>query len=222
MSKRTSQIDPTATQRLVLAFQARKEASMPRTAGEVRFIKDRGGDHKEWGWNPPGANERSIDPDYKFEAKHLEPVAKALRATLMALGHAQSAYTTFNKVKSQRISPDGNLGGKGYILTIKDIRKLYTNILEALSAISDCFYDEMQAVHWHPDVSDSGGDPRSRPEVQQIMDDVEEIREDPEEWAEGEEAEMDSEGMPKMATSVGTIHDQASRLAVRYSARRMA
>lgn len=167
-----------------------------KTAGEVRFIKDRGGDHNEWGWNPPQASERSIDPDYAFNAKHLKPLAKVLRSALMALGHIQTARSTFTKIRSQRISPDGNLGGKGYVMPIKDIRKQLANCDEALSAVTDTIYDEMQAVHWHPDVDDSGGNPRERGEVKQIMDDVDEIREDPEEWAEGEEAEMDDGGSP--------------------------
>ena len=165
-----------------------------RTAGEVRFIKDRGGDHSEWGWNPPGASERSIDPDYKFEARHLKPLARTLRSALMALGHIQTARSTFTRIRSQRISPDGNLGGKGYVMPIKDIRKQLANCDEALSALTDTIYDEMQATHWHPKVHDSGGNPREREEVKQIMDDVADIRDNPEEWAAQEEAEQDGDG----------------------------
>ena len=176
-----------------------------KTAGEVRFIKDRGGDHQEWGWNPPGSGERSIDPDYEFNAKNLEPIARVLRSTLMALGHIQSSRTVFTKIKGQRISPDGNLGGRGYVMPIKDIRKQLSNCDEALSSIADTLDDEISAVHWHPDVDDSGGDPRAREDVKQIMDDVDEIKQDPEEWAEGEEAEMDAGGTPKMASLVGKV-----------------
>lgn len=165
-----------------------------KTAGEVRFIKDRGNDHAEWGWNPPGASERTIDPDFVFDAKNLEPLARTLRSILMALGHIQTARTTFTKIKGQRISPDGNLGGKGYIQGIKDIRKQLSNCDEALSSIVDTLDDEIRAVHWHPDVDDSGSDPRARDQVKQIMDDVEEIKDDPEQWAEGEEADLDEEG----------------------------
>lgn len=177
------------------------EARLSKTAGEVRFIKDRGGDDKDWGWVPPGASERSIDPDYKFDPKNLKPLALTLRSALMALGHIQTARTTFTKIRSATISPDGNLGGKGYVLTIKDIRKMLSNCDEALSALTDCIHDEMQAVHWHPDVDDSGGNPRERDEVRQILDDAEEIREDPEEWAEGEESDMDEEAPGKQAAS---------------------
>ena len=81
---RTPQLDAEAIRRVASAHM--KRAAMDRTAGEVRFIKDRGGDSKEWAWNPAGASERMIDPDYEFNPKNLEPLAKSLRATLMALG----------------------------------------------------------------------------------------------------------------------------------------
>lgn len=190
---------------IVARVAERHRSRQSKTAGEVRFIKDRGGDHQEWGWNPPGSSERTIDPDYKFDAKHLEPLARVLRSVLMALGHLQTARTVFTKIKGQRISPDGNLGGRGYVMPIKDIRKQMSNCDEALSSIADTLDDEIRAVHWHPDVDDSGGDPRAREDVKQIMDDVDEIKQDPEEWAEGEEAEMDAGGTPKRASMVGRV-----------------
>jgi hypothetical protein len=195
-----------------------------KTAGEVRFIKDRGGDHNEWGWNPPNANSREIDPDYHFNAKNLEPLARVLRSALMALGHIQTARTVFTKIKGQRISPDGNIGGKGYVMPLKDIRKQFANCDEALSSITDTIYDEINATHWHPAVNDSGGDPRAREQVKEVMDDVEEIKEDPEEWAEKEEAEMDGESPGGSAgegpdESAG-VTKMASRVAALYLARR--
>jgi len=194
----------TVQKRVVARYLAAKRV---KTAGEVRFIKDRGGDHQEWGWNPPGSNERTIDPDYTFDPKNLEPLARVLRSTLMALGHIQTARTVFTKVKSQRISPDGNLGGRGYVQPIKDIRKQFANVDEALSSIADTLDDEIGAVHWHPDVDDTAGDPRERDEVKQIMDDVEEIKNNPEEWAEEEEAEMDAENSSpsKVASLTGKV-----------------
>jgi len=168
-----------------------KTAGRSKTAGEVRFIKDRSGDEKQWGWPPMGPAEREIGADYEFNPTKLKPLAKSLRASLMALGHAMSAYQTFAKIKSATISPDGNLGGKGYIQKIAEMRRQYMNIIEALSAVTDTMYDELNAPHWDPAVEDQS--PREREEVQEIMEDVEEIKADPEEFAKGEEAEMDAE-----------------------------
>jgi len=161
-----------------------------RTAGEVRFIKDRGSDHNEWGWGTPGPSEREINHEFVFNAKYLKPLAQSLRAALMALGHTTSAHTQFVKLKSRNVSPDGNLGGKGYIQKIADMRRQLMNCIEALSSFTDTVYDELAAPHWDP--AEDVLSPRDRDEVKEIIDDAEEIKLDPKEWAEDEEAEMDS------------------------------
>ena len=174
------------------------EVKRRKTAGEVRFIKDRGGDKNEWGWGSPGPSEREIVGDFEFQPKNLKPLASTLRSALSALGFAQSAYNQFTKIKSARISPDGNLGGKGYIQKIADMRRQMMNVSEALSSFTDTLYDEINAPHWNPAVEEQS--PREREEVVNIMEDVDEIRDNPEEWAEGEEAEMDEEGGEKQSS----------------------
>src|SRR5690606_32952482 len=111
---------------------------------------------------------------------------------LAALGHAMSAYTVFGKIKSALISPDGALGGRGYIQKIPDMRRQLMNVVEALSAFTDTVYDELHASHWDPSQNEPGQ--RERGEVIEIMQDVEDIKTDPDGWAEGEEAEMDENG----------------------------
>ena len=168
---------------------------MVRTAGEVRFIKDRGGSKDEWGWGSPGPSEREMKGDFAFDKKKIKPLAATLRATLMALGHVQTAYGKFTKVKSAQISPDGSLGGRGYIMKIADMRRQYMNCSEALSALSDTIYDEIHAPHWNPAMEEQSN--REREEVVEIMSEVEEIKKDPEgvaqeqqdEWVEEHEGE---------------------------------
>lgn len=175
-----------------------KSASTLKTAGEVRFIKDRSGDKGEWGWGPPGPSERQIDTEFVFNPRHIKPLALVLRSTLMALGHATSAHSRFVKVKSCNVSPDGALGGRGYIQKIPDMRRQLMNVVEALSAVSDTLYDEMHAPHWSPQADTLN--PRDREEVKEIVEDVKEIKEDPEAWAEEEEAEMDADSNGKKAS----------------------
>jgi hypothetical protein len=160
-------------------------ANHPKVAGEVRFVKDRSGDKSEWGWGPPGPLERQIDEQFVFNARHLKPLALTMRSALMALGHTASAYTRFTKVKSSNVSPDGNLGGKGYIQKISDMRRQLVNCVEALSALTDTLYDELNAPHWNP--AEDTMTPRDRDEVKEIVQEAEEIKEDPEAWAQEEE-----------------------------------
>lgn len=160
-----------------------------KTAGEVRFVKDRGGDKSEWGWNTPGPSERDITEDFVFNARYLKPIAEVLRSSLMALGHATSAHSRLVKVKSRNISPDGNLGGKGYIQKITDMRRQLMNCVEVLSSITDTIHDELNAPHWAP--GEDALDARDRDEVKEIVEDAEEIRENPEGWANEQEEDMD-------------------------------
>ena len=164
---------------LYLARQART-----KIAGEVIFKKDRGDDIGSWAYNDIPPSLREIPRDFNYSPRHQKPLAKILRATLAALGHTLSGYNRFAKIKSARVSPDGALGGRGYIQKIPEMRKQYMNCVEALSSLADTVYDEINAPHWSV-MSRQEAD-EEKAEVQQLIGDAEEIRTDPQEWAEQE------------------------------------
>lgn len=179
-----------------------KSSPMVRTAGEVRFIKDRGGDKENWAYADTGPSQRDMNVEFEFNPSRLKPLAKCLRSALMALGHTQSAYHEFAKIKSAVVSPDGNLGGKGYIQEIRAMRRQFMNCSEALSALTDTLYDEINAAHWameNPTVD------RQRDDVKEIMDDVEEIRENPEQVAEEQEEEQFGKQARQKVASVSGV-----------------
>lgn len=182
--------------RRILA-QCREETSptRSRTAGEVRFIKDRGGDDEQWAWPSSNPSKREIVPGYRFDQNNIKPLVRCLRSTAMALGHALSAHNEFSKLKSRLISPDGNLGGRGYIQKIPDMRKLYMNCTEALSSLMDTLHDEIYAPHWAGEAKELS-DPRERRRVREILQDVDQIRKDPAGWAVQEEADLEIEEEP--------------------------
>jgi len=201
-----------------LASRYLMKRKMTRLAGEVRFIKDKGGDEKQWGWGLNGPSEREMDDNFKYNPKHLEPLAKSLRSVLVGLGHVQSAYNTFTKIKSAQVSPDGNMGGRGYIQRVTDLRRQFMNCSEALSAISDTLYDEINAPHWNP--SQATQDPRERQDVTEIMEDVEDIKKNPEDWAETDEQEDFGDG--EKADDNGATHlSSINRMASAYIQRRI-
>ena len=193
--------DPARVARMALVRTVHK-SGMARTAGEVRFIKDKSGDSNQWAWNDAGPQERKIYPDFAFDPRNTKPLARVLRATNAALGHAMSAYSTFAKIKSADVSPDGSLGGKGYIAKIAEMRRAYMNCVEALSALSDTLYDEIRAPHWA--AVSRQEDPEEREEVEQIVGDALEINKDPEGWAEDQEESMDEEDEKAVQKAVKT------------------
>jgi hypothetical protein len=167
-----------------------------KTAGEVIFKKDRGDDVNSWAYNDNAPSLREIPTDFNYAPRHQKPLAKILRTTLAALGHTLSGYNRFAKIKSARVSPDGNLGGRGYIQKIADMRKQYMNCIESLSALSDTIYDEINAPHWS--VLSRQEEDLDKHEVKQLIGDAEMIKQDPQEWAESElSEEFDSKKQKK-------------------------
>lgn len=188
-----------------------KNASMRRTAGVIQHVKDTSADKDDWAFSIGGVGlERDIRPAFEFNQKELKPLLKSLRSCLVALGHVASAYNTFVKIKSRKVSPDGQLGGKGYIQKIPDMRRSLVNTVEALSAFTDTMFDEVNAPHWNPELLPAP----EQEEVEEIKEDVQEIREDPEAWAEEQEEEMDEDnGMGKTARLHRTSRRHTRRLA---------
>lgn len=175
-------------QRVLRRHLRNKVAShhMSRIAGEVRHVKDNTGDASQWAYSLHAPNERAITKDFHYDPKEAKTLAKCLRATNAALGHASSAQTQFTKLKSRKVSPDGRLGGKGYISNIKDMRRQFFNIVEALSALSDTLYDEVSAPHW------SASSRGAEDDVDKIVEHAEKIKQNPDAWSE-EELDQDQE-----------------------------
>ena len=98
---------------------------------------------------PPinGPTKRNIPANHQFDPKALKPMSKALWAASVFLGHALTAYRHFTRLKSTSVSPDGMLGGRGFVMNVRDVRAKLNEAVEALSAISDTLHDEIRS---HP------------------------------------------------------------------------
>lgn len=152
-----------------------------KTAGEVRFIKENANENGLWAYGGSAPANREITPKFDFQVKNLKPIVDCMKYSAASLSYAMVAYDIFTKLPSASISPDGRLGGKGYIMKIQDIRKNFMNIVEALSSMTDTFYDELQAPHWAAQTREM--DPELKEELNIALEDTEKIRTDPENWA---------------------------------------
>ena len=143
-----------------------------KTAGEIRFVKDQ------------GPEEREIPSDFAYKAKYVKPLNKIVWSLSCAMGHLTSAQSDFNKIKAVNISPDGKLGGKGYIQPISEIRTNLAQAVETISNTIDTIHDEVNGDHWKPTVESLS--PSDKAEVEELQQDSEEIIEDPESYADKE------------------------------------
>lgn len=148
---------------------------------------------------------RNIPAGHSFDPKAIKPLAKMLWATSVALGHALTAHRQFSRLKSVAFSPDGLVGGRGYVLPVKDVRSKLYEASEALSAICDTIHDEINAPHWKPKLAEL--ERKDIKEVEHLMGDAEDYMEDPE--GEAEEDMEEAEAKDKR-WSPHAEHDESS------------
>jgi len=140
---------------------------------------------------PPGPGQRNIPKDHAFDPRALKPMAKALWATSVSLGHALTAYRQLSRVKSATVSPDGMLGGRGYVMEVTAMRGKLHDACEILSQISDTIFDEVRGPHWQPKLALL--DDNEAEDVERFIEESRENLDDPTEDAEKEMTEIEKE-----------------------------
>lgn len=139
-----------------------------------------------------GHLKRAIPSDYDYDPRALKPLAKMSWALSIALGHAMTAHRQFTKLKSATISPDGLIGGRGYVMSVKDIRKALYDACESISAVADTIHDEIHGPHWRPKLAElEKGDVEV---VERLVGEADKNLEDPEGEVEDEMDEAEKEG----------------------------
>jgi hypothetical protein len=145
-----------------------------RTAGKIEFVKDTG----------PIRRDIRVEK-FNWTPESLRELAKILWASQRAHSYAMAAFRLFSKIPSSQISPDGLLGGRGYIQNIKDMRTSIAQAAEVLSSFTDTIDDEINAPHWQ--AADVGED------AAPIIDQTEEVAANPEQFVKEEFQEENPE-----------------------------
>jgi hypothetical protein len=111
----------------------------------------------------------------------------------VALGTLTSSLNEFSRVKGPDISPDGRLGGMGYIMALTDIKQTINSTVHNLSNIADCLADELTNPKWN--VADEKETKDLIKEKDKAVEKVDEVSDDinPDDLTTNEEPE---EGQP--------------------------
>jgi len=136
-----------------------------RTAGRIEFVRDQG----------PVRRDIRVK-DFEWRPDTLRNLTKILWAVERAHGYGIAALRLFSKMPSSEFSPDGLLGGRGYIQQVREMRSGLAQAVETLSAFTDTVHDEVNAPHW----ASVGEDPVSN----EMMEDALEVKSDPEGFVE--------------------------------------
>ena len=125
-----------------------------------------------------GSLRRSIPDDYTYNPKKLKHLKAILHNISIALGTLSSAHNEFSKLKGPEISPDGLLGGVGYIIPIREIKETFNTSLHGLSNVADCIADELTNPRWNS---------KEDKEVKDLIKEKEEVTDKLEDQGLGEE-----------------------------------
>jgi hypothetical protein len=137
-----------------------------------------------------GGLRREISDDFKYDKKKIKHLKHILHNVNIAVGTLVSALNEFSRVKGPEISPDGNLGGLGYIIPIKNIKEILNTSIHNLSDVSDSLADELTNPHWHAEEDKDVKDLiKEKDDVEEKAEEVEDVEKAPKEETESEEPE---------------------------------
>lgn len=85
---------------------------------------------------------------FQFQDQGIKTVAQTYKHLAAAFMNLVKANNLFASCKSSQISPDGKLGGKGYIQSIKEIRENFADLTNTMSELIDTFHDEVNSPYW--------------------------------------------------------------------------
>ena len=122
---------------------------------------------------------RQISEDFKYNKAKIKHLKKILHNVTVALGTLTSAHNEFSRIKGPDISPDGMLGGLGYIIPLKDIKESLLTAIKNVGDVADCIADELTNPKW--DVKDDKDVKKLIKEKKEIEEKVDDIGDLPEE-----------------------------------------
>ncbi len=182
--------------------------------------------------------QREIPEDAEYDASKLKHLKKILHNINIAVGNLTGASKEFSLLKGPDISPDGMLGGKGYIKTVREIKEALATSVHTLADVGDTLVDELNNPKWGIKDKELEKVEKEKAEIDEQAEEIddnlesesEEVTEKPEEGPTQEEpeetipkkdekAEQDTAQLPedplqKESTDISSsdIHDSASVL----------
>lgn len=124
-----------------------------------------------------GSVRREIPDDFKYNPKKLKHLKHILHNVTVALGTLTSCLNEMSKIKGPDVSPDGLLGGIGYIMPLKDIKQTINTAVHDLGNVADSIADELTNPKWN--IKDKEVDKLIK-EKEKVEEKVEEIEEEEE------------------------------------------
>lgn len=85
---------------------------------------------------------------FSYDTSKAKVLKRCLHNLNVSLGTMISAMKDIALIRGSEITPDGKLGGRGFIMPFKDIKMLLTEAISNLSDITDTIADELTNPQW--------------------------------------------------------------------------
>jgi hypothetical protein len=127
------------------------------------------------------ANDKSRKPvegreleGFDYDKSKAKVLKKALHNINVSLGTLISAMKDVSMIRGSEVTPDGKLGGKGFIMSFRDIKQTINESVSNLSDVTDTIADELTNPMWGLSTTEKK---KVKKEQEQVEDKVEEAEE---------------------------------------------
>ena len=91
---------------------------------------------------------RSLEGAPPYDTEKVGVIINMAAYMRLALGTLSKGLEEINAVNSDAISPDGKLGGRGYVMAVREVKQKLIEMITGLSDIRDTFTDELKNPGW--------------------------------------------------------------------------
>jgi len=139
---------------------------------------------------------------FQYDKSKAKILKKVLHNVNVSLGTLIGAMREISIIRGSEISPDGKLGGKGFIMSFKEIKQIINESVGNLSDVTDTLSDELTNPMWGLSSAEKKKVKKEKEEVAEDVEEAEEAVEDAEENTSEEPTEEKSEDTEEEAPAV--------------------
>lgn len=121
-----------------------------------------------------GEMSRNLD-GFEFDSKNAKILKKALHNINVSLGTLLAAMKEMAMLKGSDVTPDGMLGGRGFIMSFKDMKTKINEAVNDLSDVTDTLADELTNPKWGLSKSERSKVKEEKKEIEEKTEEIEEV-----------------------------------------------
>jgi hypothetical protein len=140
-----------------------------------------------------GDSRRELD-GFEYDKSKAKVLKDVLHNVNVSLGTLMAAMKQLSMLRGSDVTPDGKIGGRGFIMEFKDVKQGINESVGTLSDITDSIADELKNPGWGLKDSEVKKLKKEQEKAEEIEEEVEEMAEtEPEPEEETSEITLDEE-----------------------------